>query len=464
MSRMRKLFADLREAVAGSQQDFTEGSLKRAIPMLAIPMVLEMLMESVFAVVDAFWVGKLGPDALATVGLTESLLTVMYAVAVGLSMATTATVARRIGEKDREGASRVAVQANLVAILVAAAIGIPGAIFASDLLRLMGASESVIAQGSGYAAIMLGGNVVILLLFMNNAALRGAGDAAVSMRVLWFANIINLILDPCLIFGLGPFPELGLTGAAVATTTGRGLAVALQMVVLLKGDGRLAVGWRHVQFNLAVMLKLLRLSVGGIGQNLIATASWVALVKIVAEFGSIALAAYTIAIRVVVFALLPSWGLSNAAATLVGQSLGAKKPERAERAVWITGFYNMAFLGTVAIFFIVFARPLVDLFTENPEVLALGARGLAIISYGFLFYAWGMVMAQAFNGAGDTTTPTWINLLSFWVCQVPVAYWLAHQAGWEALGAFTAVAVSYSLHAVIALLLFRRGKWKTREV
>ncbi len=454
----------IKEALGGTQRDFTEGSLPRAITVLAIPMVLEMLMESLFAVVDVFFVARLGHEAVAAVGLTESVLTVIYALAVGLSMPAAAMVARRVGEKDPDGASRAAVQGIGLALAVSIVLGALGAFFAPSLLRIMGASDEILAIGSGYATLTFAANGIIFLLFLNNAIFRGAGDAAIAMRVLWIANGINIVLDPCLIFGLGPFPELGLTGAAVATVTGRGVGVLLQLFLLFGGTRRIAIARRHLKLEPEVLLRLLRLSVGGIGQNLIATASWIGLVRIVSDFGSAAVASYTIAIRVIIFALLPSWGLANAAATLVGQSLGARKPQRAEQAVWIAGTYNMLFLGSVALLFVFLAGPIVAFFTTDPAVLPIATEGLKIISYGYVFYAWGMVMIQAFNGAGDTTTPTWVNFICFWLCQIPLAWWLAHKAGMGPLGAFWAVAISYSLEAVIGVLLFRRGTWKSKVV
>jgi putative MATE family efflux protein len=432
--------------------------------MLAIPMVLEMAMESTFAVVDIYFVGRLGKSAVAAVGLTESLLTILYAVAIGLSISVTATVARRIGEHDERGAAVAAVQAIALGIGLAAMIGIFGGFGAKTLLALMGASEEVRAVGSGYATLLLGGNVVIMLLFLNNAIFRGAGDPALAMKSLWLANGINIVLDPCLIFGWGPFPELGLTGAAVATTVGRGTGVLYQFWSLRRGAGRVRVTNDTLSVDLRAMLRLIRISLGGIGQFLIATASWVALVRIVSPFGDAALAGYTVGIRILVFTFLPAWGLSNAAATLTGQNLGAGQPDRAERSVWLTGVFCMIFLGLVALVMIAIPRPLVRIFTDDPAVIDIGVQCLRTISYGYVFYAWGMVMVQAFNGSGDTMTPTWINFVSFWLLEIPLAWALAMRIGMGPVGVFWAVAISESVMALISIAVFKGGRWKTRVV
>ena len=455
---------DVRDAIAGNQQDYTQGSLERAILLLAVPMVLEMGMESVFGAVDVYFVSSLGPDAVAAVGVTESLLTILFAIAMGLSMSTTAMVSRRIGEKNPDAAATAAVQAIALGLLVSLLTGGIGVLLAPRLLSWMGAPAGVIEIGWGYTAWMLGGNVTILLLFLINGIFRGAGDAAIAMRALWFANLVNIVLDPCLIFGLGPFPELGVTGAAIATNLGRGAGVLYQLYRLSQPGGRFSVSRRHLRLAPEVMLRLLRLSLGGIGQFLIATASWLGLVRILTPFGSAALAGYTIALRIVVVAILPSWGMSNAAATLVGQSLGARLPERAERAVWRTGFYNMVFLALVAVTFILLAEPLIGFFTQDPQVVAIGAECLRLISYGYVFYAWGMVMVQAFNGAGDTATPTYINLCCYWLFQIPLAWALSRSLGLGPRGVFLAITISESLIAVVGMLAFRRGSWKTRSV
>ncbi|HXZ80456.1 MAG TPA: MATE family efflux transporter [Terriglobales bacterium] len=458
------LWHSIREAIRGSHQDYTSGSLNRAILLLAIPMVLEMVLESLFAVVDVFWVSRLGAEAVATVGLTESLITLIFAVAMGLSMATTAMVARRIGEKNPEEAAVAGVQAIILGLTASAIVGLPCLLFAPNLLRLMGASAEVVAIGSGYARIALGGSGVVLLLFLNNAIFRGAGDAAIAMRLLWVSNIINLVLDPCLIFGLGPFPRLGVTGAALATFTGRGIGVLYQFYRLLRGTERIRVLRHQIRLNIRVLLRLLRVSFTGILQFMIAHTSWIGLVRIVSTFGAAAIAGYTIAIRIIIFVILPSWGLSNAAATLVGQNLGAEKPERAESSVWRTGLYNMLFLGGVGVFFVLFADPLVRLFTHDPQVAPLATTCLRILSYGNIGYAYGMVMLQAFNGAGDTVTPTVVNLFGFWFLEVPLAYGLAIPAGLQSRGVYFSIVIAEAAIATAGVLLFRRGRWKRLRI
>jgi len=455
----------LREAFAGSQQDFTEGSIRRAIFLLAVPMVLEMAMESLFGIVNVYWVAHIGKDAVvASVGITESLLTLIFAVAMGLSMATIAMVARRIGEKDHRGASVASVQAILIGIAVSIPIGLIGVFFTPQLFHMMGASAEVIEAGTGYGRVILGGNIVIMLLFLNNAVFRGAGDAAIAMRALWFANIVNLVLDPCLIFGLGPFPELGVTGSAIATTIGRGMGVLYQFYMLSSGKGRIQVRLDQARANFQVMMRLLRVSLGGMFQFLVATASWLGLMLIVTKFGDAAIAGYTIAIRIIIFALLPSWGMSNAAATLVGQNLGAGKPERAERSVWVTGFTNMVFLAGVTIVFTVFAEPMIRIFTHEEAALNYGTDALRFISFGYIFYAYGMVMVAAFNGAGDTLTPTLINLFCYWLFQIPLAYTLAFHTRLGARGIFLAITIAETTIAVVGMLAFRRGRWKTQKI
>jgi putative MATE family efflux protein len=458
------LWASLWEAVRGSHQDYTTGSLNRAILLLAVPMVLEMVLESLFAVVDVFWVSRLGANAIATVGLTESMLSLIFAVAMGLSLSTTAMVARRIGEKDPEGAAVAGVQAIFLGFFVAIAVGIPCYFFAPNLLRLMGASPEIIATGSGYTRICLGGSFAVLLLFLNNAIFRGAGDAAIAMRLLWVSNILNLILDPCLIFGLGPFPRMGVTGAAVATLTGRSIGVVYQFYRLMHGTERIRILRRQIRLQLDVLLRLIRVSVTGILQFAIAHTSWIGLVRIVSIFGAAALAGYTIGIRVVIFVILPSWGLSNAAATLVGQNLGAGHPERAEKSVWRTGLYNVIFLGSVGLVFIFFPEPIVRLFTNDPTVIPFGAACLRIVSYGNLGYAYFMVMMQAFNGAGDTITPTIVNFFGFWLLEIPLAYWLAIPLHMHSNGVFASIAIAESSMALASAILFKRGKWKKKKI
>jgi putative MATE family efflux protein len=459
-----RLWASIWEAIQGSHRDFTTGNLNRAILLLAIPMVLEMLLESLFAVVDVFWVARLGANAVATVGLTESLLTLVFAIAMGLSLSTTAMVARRVGEKDAEGAAVAGVQAIIVGIAISFLVGLPCFLFAPALLRDMGASADIVALGSSYARIALGGSGVVMLLFLNNAVFRGAGDAAIAMRLLWVSNVINLVLDPCLIFGLGPFPRLGVTGAALATFTGRGIGVAYQFYRLLRGTERIHVLWAQIRVNGEVLLRLLRVSLTGILQFAIAHTSWIALIRIVSAFGADALAGYTIAIRILIFIILPSWGLSNAAATLVGQNLGARQPERAETSVWRTGLYNMLFLGAVGVFFVFFASPTVGLFTQDPAVAPLASSCLRILSYGNIGYAYGMVMLQAFNGAGDTITPTIINLFGFWLLEIPLAYCLAVPAGLRSSGVFYSIVVAESAIAAAGIVVFRRGRWKLQTI
>ncbi|HSB12731.1 MAG TPA: MATE family efflux transporter [Blastocatellia bacterium] len=463
-SKARRWGSFLREAVVGSQRDFTEGAIGPAIFLLAVPMVLEMMMESLFGIINVFWVAHLGAEATATVGITESLLTMVFAIALGLSMATTATVARRIGEKDHEGASAAAFQSIVLGVLASIPVAIIAITFAPQMFHLMGASPAVAEIGSGYARVILGGNVVIMELFLINAVFRGAGDASIAMRVLWIANAINIVLDPCLIFGLGPFPKLGVTGSAIATTIGRGIGVLFQLWFLFSGRGRVKINWRQARIDFEVMLKMIRISLGGMFQFLVATASWVGLMRMVAMFGDAALAGYTVALRIIIFAILPSWGMSNAAATLVGQNLGAKKPDRAERSVWVTGFANMCVLGLVAIIFVTFAERLIGIFTTDPVVVPHGVACLRFISYGYIFYAYGMVIVQSFNGAGDTNTPTLINLFCYWLIQIPLAYALAVPFGFGAEGVFAAITIAESLLAVVAIVAFRRGRWKTREV
>jgi putative MATE family efflux protein len=452
------------DALRGRGGAPTQGPLTSAILLLAIPMVLEMVMESVFAVVDIFFVSRLGADAVAAVGLTESIMTMVYTVAVGLSIGVTATVARRVGESRGEEAAVATVQGILLGVFVAVVLGALGAWQAPALLRLMGATDSVVSVGQGYARVLFGMNGVIVLLFLLNAAFRGAGDAAIAMRVLWLANGLNLFLDPTLIFGLGPFPEMGVTGAAVATTIGRGTAVAVQLFTLFRLTDRLRIAARHVRPHFEVMGRLVRLSGTGTFQIFIGTASWVGLVRVIASFGPEAVAGYTVAIRIVLFALLPAWGLANAAATMVGQNMGAGQVDRAEASVWKACRLNLGFLGAVGIVFLVLAPQLVALFGVDPLTTRYAEHGLRIVAAGFFFYAYGMTLTQAFNGAGDAWTPTWLNLICFWMWEIPLAWALAFPGGLGAEGVFTAIAVAYATLAVASGVLFKRGRWRTAKV
>nr|PZN91190.1 MAG: MATE family efflux transporter [bacterium] len=448
------------DAVWGRGSDPTRGPVGRAVLLLAIPMVLEMLMESVFAVVDIFFVSMLGAEAVAAVGLTETLLSLVYTVAAGVGIGVTALVARRIGEQDEDAAARATVQAVALGAALAAVLGVAGIVYARPLLRLMGASADVVAVGAGYTAVSLGSSGVVLLLFLLNAAFRGAGDAAVAMRVLWLANGLNIALDPLLIFGLGPFPAMGVTGAAVATAVSRATGVAFQLGVLLRADGRLRIRGRHVRIQPAIMWRLVRLSGTGTLQGLIGTVSWIGLARIIAEFGSEALAGYTIAIRVILFALLPAWGFGNAAATMVGQGLGAGDPDRAERAVWLAGLMNLVLLGSAATVSLIAAPGIIALFGTDGATSAYAIRCLRIVSLGFYPYAFGAVLTQAFNGAGDVWTATLLNLASIWVFEFPLAWMLAFPLGLGADGVFIALACSFSALSVLSALVFRRGRWR----
>lgn len=454
----------VRAALRGDAHDYTRGPLPRAIWLLAIPMVLEMGMESTFALVDVFFVAQLGDDAVAAVGVTEAMLTIVYAFGIGLAMATTALVARRIGEKNVDGAVRGATAAVALGVGLGLALGLPCLFFAEELLSLMHAPADVIETGSSYTRAVLGSSGVVLLLYLNNAIFRGAGNPALAMRALMLANGINIVLDPCLIFGLGPFPRLGVTGAGIATLIGRSAGVGYQFWMLRRGAGAIALRGPAARVELPILKELVRLSVGGVGQFLIATASWIALMRVVAPFGKEALAGYTIAIRIVVFALMPAWGLANAAATLVGQNLGAREPERAEKSVWLTGLYNMAFMLGVMLLFLLLAPQIIVQFTQNPPTHEIGVRALRTLAYGYVFYSWGMVIAQAFNGAGDTLTPTRLNFFCFWCLQIPLAWTLARPLGLGPDGVFWSVCLSESVLAIAALLIFRRGKWKETQI
>ncbi|WP_299218858.1 MATE family efflux transporter [uncultured Aquimarina sp.] len=461
---LTKLFSYFKIAITGKEQQFTSGSIRRAVFMLAIPMILEMIMESIFALVDIYWVSSLGENAIATVGLTESVITLIYAVAIGLSMGVTAIVARRVGEEDIEGASQAAVQAIFLGILVAVIISAIGIVFPKEILALMGGEPDLIADGYGYTQVLLGGNITIMLLFLINAVFRGAGDASVAMKVLIFSNLLNIILDPLFIFGFGPIPGFGVQGAAIATTIGRGSAVLLQLVILFFGWSKIKVTFKDVVLHSKVMINLIKVSLGGIGQFIIGTSSWVFLMRIMAEFGSEVLAGYTIAIRVLMFTLMPSWGMSNAAATLVGQNLGAGKPERAEQSVWKTGKYNAYFMIFVSVLYLIFAEVIIRIFSVEPEVVKYGALSLRVIAAGYVFYAYGMVVIQSFNGAGDTKTPTIINFFCFWVFQLPFAYLAAIVFDWGAMGVFLAITFAEILIAVVGIIWFKKGNWKSVKV
>jgi putative MATE family efflux protein len=452
------------EALSDNETDFTTGPINRALGLLAIPMMLEMAMEAVFAVVDIAFVSRLGTNAIAAVGLTEALITVLYALAIGLGMGVTAMISRRIGAKDPIAAAYVMGQAIWVGLAISIVIGSLGVIYAADLLGMMGASEGVISEGKGFTAMLLGGNASILFLFLLNAGFRGAGDAPVALRSLTLANGLNIMLDPCVIFGLGPFPELGVTGAAVATTIGRGIGVAYLLWYLFSGRGRLQFGMRNLAIAPSLIVRMIRISLGGIAQFLIATSSWIAIIRVVALYGSAPIAAYTIAIRLIEFVFLPAWGLGNAAATLVGQNLGAERPDRAERAVWAASRYNTLFMTVLGLVFFVLAPAIVGLFTDDPEIRRYGINCLRILGVGYPMYAVGMIVIQALNGAGDTRTPSFLNFIVFWMLQIPLAYWLATSVGMGPNGVFTAIVLSESALTVLGVIVFRRGNWRTQEV
>ena len=458
------LWQELLNSIRGTEADYTRISLKRAILLLAVPMVLELVMESTFAVVDIFFVGKLGPSAVATVGLTETYLFLLYSVAMGLSTAVTAIVARRIGEKDEAAAGTAAAQSIFLALVVSIPFALAGILFAPGLLRLMGADAWAVENGFRYTRIMLGGNVFIVLLFVINAIFRGAGNAAIAMRVLWIANGVNIILDPILIFGWGPIPAFGIEGAAIATTTGRGIGVLVQLAYLFRGGQKVRLVPAQLRWNAEVAMNVFRTSWGGVGQMLVGMTSWIFLMRILAEVGSAAVAGATITLRIMMFTLMPAWGLSNAAATLVGQNLGAKQPGRAEATVWKIGLYNTWFLALVSVAYFFGNRALVGLFTDDAAVIAIGSSWLRILSYSFLVYGWWMVSTQAFNGAGDTRTPTLINLVFFWMIQIPLSWYLAVRLDWEYMGVFWGVFFSETSVGLFTLWLFSRGRWKNAKV
>lgn len=451
-------------AVSGKETEFTTGSIRRAIFMLSIPMILEMLMESIFALVDIAYVSKVSVNAVATIGLTESVITLVYALAIGLSMAATAVVARRIGEKDVQGARVAAVQAISLGVLISVILGIIGIVFAKEILALMGGEPDLIEEGFGYTKFMIGGNITVVLLFLINAIFRGVGNASIAMWALVLSNGLNIILDPMFIFGFGPIPEYGVMGAAIATNIGRGSAVLFQLGILFFGWGKIKLALSDLVLNFKVMMNLIKVSLGGIAQFLIGTSSWIFLMRIMSEFGSEVLAGYTIAIRVMMFTLMPSWGMSNAAATLVGQNLGAKQPDRAEISVWKTGKYNAIFMGTVSLVYLIFAKEIISWFNTTPDVVKNGSLCLQVIAAGYIFYAYGMVVSQAFNGAGDTKTPTKINLISFWMFQLPLAYVAALVLEWGAMGVFVAITLAEVALAIIAMVWFKKGNWKQVQV
>jgi putative MATE family efflux protein len=454
----------VRQSLRGEEHDYTALPLNRAVILLAVPMVLEMIMESLFAVADVFWVSRLGKEAVAVVGITESIMTLIYAVAIGISIAATAIVSRRIGEKEPELAARAAGQIVLLGVLMSSGIGMVLGFFAPDILRLMGAEEKIVTLGSDFARVMLGGNVTVFMIFLINAIFRGAGDAVIAMRTLWLANALNIVLGPCFIFGWWIFPEMGVTGAAVATNIGRGVGVLYQLWHLAGHHSRVKVRWCHFKPEREIIGAVLSKSGSGIAQLLISTTSWVGLFKILAMFGSTALAGYTIAIRIVTFALMPAWGLANAGATLVGQNLGAQKPERAEEAVKIATKLNILVLSVVGIGFVLFAGPLMRLFTSEPEVLAFGTQSLWIVSLAFPLYAAGMCFEAAFNGSGDTWTPARLNFMCLWVGQIPIAWILSKSLGFGPVGVFISVPVAFSLLAIWSWFLFKRGEWKMQKV
>ena len=461
---LHSFFKTFLAAISGKESDFTNGSIKKAIFLLAIPMILEMMMESIFAIVDIAYVSKVSVNAVATIGLTESVITLIYALAIGLSMAATAIVARRVGEKNIEAAKKSAAQAIILGTAIAITLGVIGYYYNQDILRLMGAEPQVILEGAGYTKWLLTGNITIMLLFLINAIFRGAGDASMAMWTLVLSNGLNILLDPIFIFGWGPIPQYGVTGAAMATNIGRGSAVLFQLVILFFGWGKIKLAITDLGVNLKLMFNLVKVSLGGIAQFLIGTTSWVFLMRIMSEFGSEVLAGYTIAIRVMMFTLMPSWGMSNAAATLVGQNLGAKKAERAERSVWITGKYNAFFMGLVSLVYLFFSETILRWFNTNSVVVENGSLCLKIMAAGYVFYAYGMVMTQAFNGAGDTQTPTRINLFAFWLFQLPLAYVLALWLGFGPVGVFIAITLAEVLLVILAFYWFKKGTWKTVQV
>jgi putative MATE family efflux protein len=464
-TKASSFFHLFKKALAGGEQNFTEGSINRAIFLLSVPMILEMLMEAVFAVVDVYFVSKLHDnDAVATIGLTESVLTLVYSLAIGLSMGATALVARRVGEKDHDSASVAAVQALFLGVVISLMISVVGIFFSKDILHLMGANKNIIDNNSSYTRWMLTGNISIVMLFLINGIFRGAGDASLAMRSLWLANIINIICDPIFIFGFGPVPAFGIEGASISTNIGRATGMLFQLYHLFKGNGLIKIHSENFKIRWDVIIKLLKVSVGGTSQFLIGSASWIFLMRIISTFGSAALAGYTIAVRVIIFALLPAWGMANASATLVGQNLGAQQPDRAEKSVWRAGFFNLMFLGCVTVLFIFLARPILGFFQPEEEVLNNGVQCLQIVCMGYVFYSYGMVISQSFNGAGDTKTPTILNVIGFWVIQIPLAYVMAKYFAWGPTGVYYAIVTAETAMAIAGIIIFKRGKWKTVKI
>jgi putative MATE family efflux protein len=461
---VQSVWNDIREAIQGTEADYTQININKAIFLLAVPMMLELVMESTFAVVDIFFVSKLGASAVATVGLTETYLFLLYSIAMGLATAVTAIIARRIGEKNREIAGRSAVQAVILGFLCSIPFAFTGIFFAKNLLALMGADQWVLEKGYHYTQWMLGGNVVIVLLFVINSIFRGAGDAAIALRILFISNGVNLILDPLLIFGLGPVPALGIQGASIATTIGRATGVLVQFWLLFRGGKHIQVKVSQIYLDMKIMLGIIRTSLGGVGQMIVAMTSWIFLMRILASIGSEAVAGSTIALRIMMFTLMPAWGMSNAAATLVGQNLGAGNPDRAESAVWKIGFYNMIFLIGISVIYFLFNRSLMGIFTNDEAVIAVGATWLRILSYSYFIYGWWMVSTQAFNGSGDTKTPTRINLIFFWLIEIPLSYFLAIVLDWGYSGVFWGVFFSETSVGLVTLWLFKKGSWKTVRV
>jgi putative MATE family efflux protein len=461
ISRAFNLFVS---ALRGEETEFTSGSINKAIILLSIPMIAEMIGEALFAIVDMIFVSRISVNAIATVALTESPLMIIYSVAVGLSMAATAIVARRVGEKKPEKAANAAFQSILLAIVVGMVLGVPGFLYSEEILSTMGGEPDLIKEGVGYTKIMYAGNISIILIFLINGIFRGAGNASIAMKSLLIANGLNIILDPIFIFGLGPIPAFGVEGAAIATTIGRSTGVIYQVVHLVNGSSIIKITWKNFVVRMKTIKEIIVVSIGGIGQFIVESLSWLFLVRVIAEFGTDAIAGYQMAFRMIVFTILPSWGMANAAATLVGQNLGAGKPERAETSVWRTAKWNTIFLVGIAIVFGIFANEILSIFNQSGVVQKTAIDALRIICFGYIFFAYGMVIGQAFNGAGDTKTPLYINLIVFWVIQIPMAWLLSIKLDWGPEGVFFCIAFCHSLYAIVAIWLFKKGKWKTVQV